>query len=62
MWESWTDESSEVSSKCPGAYSILKLLGVELIRGRLQLEGGAYFKFREMNNIKCLNLSFFLSK
>ena len=40
----------------PGSYEIFKLWGVALIRGWHWLEGGIYFKFREMNSIKCQNL------
>ena len=45
-----------------GAYWILKLWGVVLIRGMRWLEGGAYFEVREMNNIKCQNLVIFSIK
>ena len=43
-------------------YYILKLLGAALIRGQLKLEGGAYFKVRDMNKIKCQNLVIFSFK
>ena len=45
-----------------GAYQVLNLFGVAFVRGRPLLEGDAYFKVREMNNIKCQNLIFLLSK
>ena len=40
---------------------ILRLLRSALIRGRL-LEGGTYFKVREINNIKCQHFVISLSK
>ena len=45
-----------------GAYQIWKLSGAALTRGRHLLEGGAYFKVREMDNIKCQNLFIFSFK
>ena len=45
-----------------GAYQIWKLSGAALTRGRRLLEGGAYFKVREMDNIKCQNLFIFSFK
>ena len=38
----------------------MKLFGVARIRGRRYLEGGAYFKVIELNNIKCQSCHFFI--
>ena len=50
------------SNKFPRRLLDLKLCGAGLIRWQHKLKGGAYFKVREMSNIKCQNLVIFSFK